>query len=121
MKTEYREVTINRPVYIAEDGTEFSDREDCIDHEYKLLEQSLNCYNCDYEKTGVETCEYVDLATDEDVKKFIQVCEYIGVSSDGVNKPGLYMFVDNYYKKDPWVNLDDVISHIRGGLTDDQT
>lgn len=119
MKTELREITIQRPVFIADDGTEFDSENACGAYEIDCLEKTLKCYEEDYTESNIESCSFVDLTTDEDVETFKTVCDFHGVVSDGVDKPGLYMF-DDTYRDSTWVNLDEVISNIRG-VTNDQT
>lgn len=118
MKTETKEITVSRTVYIADDGREFVDRDDCEGYEMKLLEKSIACYNDKFEKTSFETCTYVVLVTDQDVENIELVCEYFGYCAEGFDGPGLYMYYDGYSKNEHWINLDEVISHIRGGQVD---
>lgn len=118
MRTELREVTVKQEVYIADDGTEFMDEEECVDYEFNLLEKTLDIYNSNYEKvTDVESCHIANLHTSADVKNFIKACEVYGIIDDGIDGPGLYM----YGYSDVWVNLDDIVAHFRGGVTNDQT
>ena len=118
MRTEFREVTVKQPVYIADDGTEFEDEEDCQEYEFNSLEKSLMLYDENCEKTDkVDECYFVNLVTDVDVQHFIEVITNYGTVVKGIDGPGLYM----YGPIDSWINLDDVVVRIRGGLTDDQT
>lgn len=116
MRTEYREVTFKQEVYIAEDGREFTDEDDCEAYDIKLIENSLKFYDNSYEKSDVDSCVYFHAITEEDVERAIKVCEYYGITREGLYKPGLYMFADTLYRKEAWVNLDEVIFHIRGGV-----
>lgn len=121
MKTEYREVTIQRPAYVSDDGKEFVDKEECLQYEFKLLTQSLKCYDRNYNKAEVDDCIFINLITDEDVKNFIFASDILGTVTDGIDGPGLYMFDDHDYGNGGWVSLDDIIFHIRGGVKNDQT
>jgi len=116
MKIEERNITINQTVYIANDGTEFTDKYDCIDHETMILEKSLNCYDENFNKTNVGLCTYVNLITEDDVKNFKTISDHINSTHTGIDKPGLYMYKDDSLNG-IWINLDDVMFHIRGGLT----
>ena len=111
-----KEVTVLRPVYIACDGQEFLSEEDCERHEIFIIEKTIKAYNSEYEPTNDDDCVFVDLVTEEDVKNFKTVGEYYGFSTDGVDKPGLYMYAEYHRSSDGWINLDDVCFHIRGGL-----
>jgi hypothetical protein len=118
MRTEMREVTVHKEVYIANDGTEFNYLCDCEDYEIRLLEKNLKCYDQDFEEAHVEDCFYVDLTTAEDVENFKLVADHLYTSYSGIDKPGLYMFVDDY-RDNNWVNVDEVISKIRKGENND--
>ena len=113
MRTELREVTVQQEVYVAYDGTEFNSRSKCEDYEIECLEKNLKCYGKNFEKSNVEECLYVDLTTEEDVKNFKQISEYLDISCLGIEKPGLYLFVDDYRDVN-WIYIDEVISKIRG-------
>lgn len=120
MKIETREVTVTKNVYIAADGREFDNDVDCEDYEFKLLENSLLCYDCEYDRTTIERSTFVNLVTDDDVRNFKIASGIVDSSVDGISGPGLYMYVDDY-TLGRWVNLDEVISRIRGGVQNDQT
>lgn len=124
MKTEVRKVEIEREVYIAEDGTVFEDEDECVDYEYEANEKSLNLYDPEYNKTDFENCHFVDLCTDEDVKKFESVCKVYGLSSRGADKPGLYMWNKCYGPDNKtWANLEEIVANLLKlrGDNNDQT
>lgn len=118
MKTEYKEVTVKQKVYIAEDGKEFTDADDCEEYELHLLEDSVNMYDAKYEKTDFESCIYAHLITEEDVEHFKELCNhrYYRMSDSGIDKPGIYILDNCSITDKSWVNLDEVIFHIRGGV-----
>lgn len=119
MRIVEKEVTVLRPVYIACDGKEFMDEDECEAYEIELVEKTLKLYNNKYEPTDIDGSMFVNLITDEDVENFKKVCEWHGVCSDGVDKPALYIYDDSYrYSNGFWINIDDACFHIRGGLTD---
>ena len=109
MTTEIREVTVEQEVYIAEDGTIFTDESECVEYEYNLLTKTFECFNQHYEPADVESCCFLKIKHADAVNNFKQVCVYLGTSSDGVDKPGMYMYSDYI---DRWVNLDDVIFNL---------
>lgn len=117
MKTEYREVTVKQEVYIAEDGREFRDIEECKEHELHLLENSINMYDAEYKKTDFDSCIYAHLITEDDVERFKKLCthQYYRMSTSGIDKPGIYMLDNCSITNNSWVNLDEVIFNIRGG------
>ena len=121
MEIKQKKVTIMRNIYIACDGTEFMDNDDCIEYEMGLIEKSLGCFNLTFDKTDFDSCIYVYLTNEDDVKKVKQLCEYRGMSSKGFNNPGIYMYNDGYNNKDSWVNLEEILASIKGGAANDQT
>lgn len=117
MKIETRDVVVQQDVYISDDGREFTNVDECERHEIELLEESFTCYNSDFEKSDLESCAYVNLVTLDDVKKAKLVCEYFGIRDRGFDKPGIYMYND-YHSE--WINLDDIMAHIRKEKENDQ-
>ena len=117
MKKEFREVTIKQEVYIADDGREFMDEEDCEEYEFKCLEQSLKLYNCKCKKVNsVDECHIANLVTTDDVKNFIKACDIYDVDSDGIDMPGVYIY-DGF--NDIWLNIEGVLLRIKGGVEND--
>lgn len=112
MKTELREVTVQKEFYIACDGTAFEDEDECGTYELDILEKSLECYDSNYNRTNVEACAFANLKTKKEVKTFREVCNLYGIVDDGIDGPGIYVY-DNVFK-DRWLNIDTIISHIRG-------
>lgn len=115
MRIEQKEVTVLRPVYIACDGKEFLDEDECEAYEIELVEKTLKLYDNNCEPTDIDKSSFANLISDEDVENFKNVCEWHGISSKGIDKPALYMY-DESYRSDCWVNLDDVCFRIRRGL-----
>lgn len=108
MKTEIRKVTVEQEVYIADDGTEFEDEDDCRSYEFELIEQSLEMYDHTFEKCyNFDECFYARLNTPEDVRKFIELCGWNDITKKGVRKPGVYMYGD---RDDTWINISEIIS-----------
>lgn len=118
MKTEYREVLVKRPVYIADDGKEFDDEEDCQDHEFDLLNGSFECYNGDFESVKCpDEATYVNLPTKKIIENFKRVCNWIGIVHTGVDEPGIYIYSD--YGRGEWINMEKALARIRGGAESD--
>lgn len=113
MKTEFREVVVKQPVYIADDGREFDDEDECADYEFNLLEASLTYYNNEVEVTDdVEGCYFINLSTATDVKRFKKICDTCGCTTDGIDKPGVYMYIDG--RDGRWTNMEEAIIKIKG-------
>ena len=115
MRTEYRVVTAEQVVYIADDGKEFDDEEDCAEYEFNLLTASVKkyCYDKNFEPEDIDGCEFVHIPTEKVMKGFKICCDALEIVSDGIDKPGIYMYSD--YSQ-TWVNLDDVTSRFKSVL-----
>lgn len=112
MRTEVRQVI--EEFYIADDGTEFDNEGDCIKYEFnKKVQGSLIFYDGSMEETNeIWECRFVDLPTEEDVKRFKYLLDSDWHNVDGLEEPGAYMWLDD---ECCWMNLDWIINQIRGG------
>ena len=118
MKTSTKTITIEKEIYIAEDGTEFDDQDDCEAYEYRLVGKRLKMYKYSFSPCqSIEDCCYVKLDTETDVQAFIDLCKYDGISHKGVTTPGLYMYSEGRYgfANDAWVNLSEILKHLESG------
>ena len=107
MKSEMRKITIEQEVFVAFDGTEFTDEDDCTDYEIGLKLQRFQMLDHNFRLcSSVEECQYVNLKTKEDVEEFIDICVYIGIDCEGLDRPGVYMY---YYHGDSWTNISEII------------
>lgn len=97
MRTETRKVLVEQEVYIAEDGKEFTEEDECIAHEYHILESKLKLYSSKFQRTNVDHCWYAVLENDIDVNSFKKVCNYQGITFVGITKPGIYMYNDRQW------------------------
>lgn len=115
MREETRQVIVEQTVYIADDGKEFDDEDDCKAYEAIGSAERLKMYNYSGIKTNsVENCWYVKLDTFTDTLTFIELCKYDGISHKGIEGPGIYMYTEGNYGKgnDAWTNLSPIIKHI---------
>ena len=115
VRTETRQVVVEQEVYIADDGTEFDDEDDCKGYEIRLAGQKLKMY--DYTgKAGasIDYCQYVKLTTERDVEAFIEVCKFDGISYRGIEQPGVYTYVEGSYGRGnvAWVNISKIMESI---------
>lgn len=121
MRTEIREVTAKRTIYIAEDGTEFETDKECFDYEYEQRVRSLMCYDEVFGRTTPDRCTYVDLPDIESVLAFRWALDCHWMYTDGLGAPGVYIRVDDEEGDcDSWVNMTEAITKIRGGASNDQ-
>lgn len=116
MRTETREVLVKKEIYIADDGKEFEDEEDCLDYEFDKVKGELTYYDAALDEIDEpDECVFVDLRTEKDVKLCKHVFDVYGVHDGGIDEPGLYMWWET---EQQWMNLDWLINHIRGGAKD---
>ena len=112
MKLDKRKVTVVKDIYIACDGKEFEDKDECFDYEMSLLERRLDFYTHDFEESDLDECTYVKTVTKADIDILIQLCDHYGISKNGIENEGIYMFES---RRDGWVNITDAVSRIYGG------
>lgn len=116
MKTKTKLVTVEQEIYIAEDGKEFDDQDDCLSHERDLREETLEFYDYNFMPSNLENCTYVKTVTQEDVNNLLYLCHIDGISHDGItDKPGIYMYM---LHPDEWVNITEAVAIIYGGNAD---
>ena len=114
MRIEKREITTTVDVYIASDGREFIDEDECEAHECDLDMGKLTFYDADLDETDFDNCMYVKLRSHEDVSMLKDICSFTGIDSRGLKEPGVYIF-DGYSRDYSWLNISDVVSKIMGG------
>lgn len=117
MKIETRKVLVEREVYIASDGTEFDDENECEGYEMRLIEEQMLFFDSEFRRTVIERCAYAVLRTDEEVKQFKHVCDYMGYADRGLNQSGVYMYSES---DDRWLNLYEVMENIERVMRDEQ-
>lgn len=108
MEVKRKEVVIIKDIFVACDGTEFEDEDDCIDYECKLAENKLSCYDEEFEKVDLDGCDYVDATTEESLKLFRELCKHYGFDQTGISGIGLYWYEP---KSDTWVNISQIMSN----------
>lgn len=113
MRTETREVTVEKEIYIAEDGTEFDDKDECEEYEMQYAEEALKLYDdngapCE----NLDSCVYANLDTWVAVETLLNVCKYYGIDTSGIKEPGLYTCVYGI-GNNSWCNLSEMIRRIK--------
>ena len=115
MKTEIRKITVEQEVYIAEDGKEFEDADECEGYEMSILANRLDMYTHRCVKTNsVTNCWYVKLNTEDEASMFKRLCDFDGVSCKGIDKVGTYMYTEGGYGygNEAWTNLSEIIKSL---------
>lgn len=124
MKIETKLVMVEQTVYIASDGHEFDDELDCRWHEARLIGERLQMWNYKLEKTSDSgICRYVKLNSPEQVADFIDLCNFHGISVEGIENPGVYMYMEGTYgyRKTAWIDISKVMAIMSEETRNDQT
>lgn len=118
MKVETRKITVEEEVYIAEDGTEFDDREECETHELLAKGEKLSMVDYrGFETPNIDECWAVNLRNFVETVIFLDLCKYSDISSKGVDGPGVYIYTEGTYGSgnDAWTNISTIIEALNGG------
>lgn len=112
MRTEFKKITVEREVYIADDGTEFEDEDDCQGYEFNLKLKKFTMYGQKLNETdSLDYATYVYLGTKELVDEYAALCKYYGITFLGLNEPGLYMYTE--WMGCRWSNITDVVEKFK--------
>lgn len=113
-----------RAIYIADDGTQFVDKNQCQEYErehsqfYKNGKLIISGLDSDNEKISFFDDDFIEeaiilyLATEKAVEIFKERCDEEGVTSYGVDEPGIYIWGDSKYdhcEECQWTNIKVVI------------
>lgn len=118
MKTKTKLVTVEQTIYVAKDGKEFADEDDCLKYENSCIGENLQMYSYTLLKTyNVGCCRYAKIDTPEQVTDFITLCRYHGVSIRGIEAPGIYIYVEGTYgdRETAWINVSRAIEIMEAG------
>lgn len=94
-------ITREEEFYVARDGKEFSDEDECLNYENKLNIKSIEAYDDDFNRTDYENATYVVIHSDEELDLICEVCGYNGWTSEGFCENGLYR-LNCGYRVDKW-------------------
>lgn len=112
MEMKQKQVTYIKTIYVANDGTEFDEQDECEAYEMRLIRNSFEFYDEKFKESTLGSCAYAKIKTVEDAVKFLNVCEYEGITTKGIERDGIYMYADNR-----WYNITEAVSNIYGGAT----
>ena len=112
MKTKTKMVMTEQTIYIAEDGKEFFDEDDCLSHERDLLEKGLEFYTWSLSPGKLSNCRYVKATTPELVDKLMKLVDMEGITSVGIREPGIYMYQCTSPRQ--WINISQAVDIIKG-------
>lgn len=117
MREETRQVIVEQTVFVANDGKEFDDEDDCKAYEVNCSAKNLEMYNYSNVKTdNIDNCWYVKLSTTSDITTFIEFCKYEGVSHRGIDAPGVYMYTEGNYGGGnyAWTDISKIVERFAG-------
>lgn len=115
MKIDFKEIKVTREIYIAEDGTEFNDKDECLEYEMRLCEKTINFYDGSFNKSDFASCVYADLPNSDAIQALINICDYERMPISGLENPGVYLYDEeaHWHKGNVWVNLTEGMAKIK--------
>ena len=115
MKIDFKEIKVTREIYIAEDGTEFDDKDECLEHEMRLYEKTIKFYDANFDNADFSTCIYADLPNNDAIQALVELCNYERMPISGLENPGIYLYDDDahWHKGNVWVNLTEGMAKIK--------
>lgn len=90
MEKIIKKVEIEQDFYVAYDGTEFEDEDECAYYEDEQKRSTLLCFDCEMKKCNFEDAEWVVVRSMDDMQNIIETCDFNGWVSDGICEDGLY-------------------------------
>lgn len=118
MTTKTKKVAVTTTVYIACDGKEFDDRDDCVNYEFQLKEKQLLFFDSKLFPSNLDNCTYIYIRTEAELEILQELCDFSDISCVGlIDGPGVYMYED---RRDKWLNISKTIDKIKEH-TNDQT
>jgi hypothetical protein len=112
MTEKIRQVMVEQTVYVANDGKEFDDEDDCLSYEASRLSETIKMRNYAGVRTNnIDNCQAVKLDNLDEIVSFIELCKYEGISHTGVHAPGVYMYTEGRYGNgnEAWTNISVII------------
>lgn len=87
--------------YVAFDGKEFEDEDECREYENELNIKSIEAYDEDFNRIDFDSAAYVVIHSDADLYLICEVCDYNGWTSTGLCENGLYRY-NSSWRDDRW-------------------
>lgn len=87
--------------YVAFDGKEFDNEEECRDYENELNIKSIEAYDEDFNRIDFDSATYVVIHSEAELNFIDKVCDYNGWTSDGLMETGLYRY-NSSWRDDRW-------------------
>lgn len=92
MKKITKIVSREEDFFIARDGKEFEDEDECLWYENELNIEAIEAYDKNFNKVDFERATYVVIHSDEELNLITEVCDYNGLTSKGLCEVGLFRF-----------------------------
>lgn len=100
MKKITKIVTREEDLFIARDGKEFEDEDECLWYENELNIEDIEAYDENFDRVSFDRASYVVVHSDEELNFITEVCGYNGWSSEGFCGKGLYRYSCNRWGED---------------------
>lgn len=109
MKIKTITKVVETEIYVAEDGTEFDSGEACADYEITKMEESMELYDYDFDKSDFDGFVYANIRNQTEVEYFHELCRYYGVRfKNGITGPGIWLYADNDF-----INIGEAVDFMR--------
>lgn len=114
-----------RAIYIADDGKQFNDKWECEEYErtaaYSKMNHLIRGLDAEGKKmffSQEDFCEAVFtlyIASKEAVDIFVERSAREGLSNDGIEEPGTYVWDDEnlYGRGEGWVDVSEVLEYLK--------
>jgi hypothetical protein len=109
MKEEKRTITTEVTYWIADDGTEYTNQDECVAYEqwHVTKMQEFLGYDENFERVEISGWKYVIVPTESDVNTLNTLFKYYGYSYSEFTDTGVYMLVGG-----TWYNIKNKLSSL---------
>ena len=90
MEKIIKKIEVEQEFYVAYDGTEFNDEDECAYYEDEFRRTKILCYDSNMKKCDFEDAEWVVVRNDEDFNNIADTCEFNGWDYAGICENGIY-------------------------------
>lgn len=101
---------VEKRTYIAYNGKEFNDREECLEYERIKSHDTFKFFNDEYEEIDyIDDAGFLLIHTEDELKSFHLYCEEYNLRDKGVEGVGLYIWNNSAWA---WENYDEYVQSI---------
>ena len=117
MEVKRKKFVITKDIFVACDGTEFEDEDACIDYEFNIRSRKLACYDENFNRVDLDSCDYVAAVNDELLKLFLDLCDHKGYCAKGIDGVGLYKYMAEC---DNWINISQIMTDFEAAMEEEK-